>query len=400
MQPGSRNNLLVVGSHRGTTSQRYETAFHEYVHYVFRNATSFQYPTWYDEGLADLLSTIRGIEGGVSVGEVPASRAYAYRQYEPMPLREILTVQSTSALAREDRARFYAGSWLFAHYLQMNAGSEDGARRARQSLDYLGRIDQGRDRLAAFVEAFDMPVAEMDAALRTYAGGKLTALMLPDSMFDYNDEFTRRRLSRNEIAYALGHAVLEFHPEEAARFFGGNVKRAPDDVRSWAALGVALAKQGKLDEARAAVDVATAADLQDPIVHLDIAGFLRVSCEGRSELPACAPSELNRKMLEAVERAHELAPELFEVNYQLGVLRLQLRDGERAVEALERARSFLPSHYGATKILGVAYWQVRDYERAERYLTRALGWSADNQAENLNVRSLLQQLAMAKQLSR
>ena len=43
---------------RGMRSRRGPTALHEHVHFVLRNGEAIRYPAWYDEGLAEFLSTV------------------------------------------------------------------------------------------------------------------------------------------------------------------------------------------------------------------------------------------------------------------------------------------------------------------------------------------------------
>jgi len=63
----NRGFFILMGPDTETRS----VLFHEYVHLLMRNQGAFEYPVWYEEGLAELLETTSFREHLVSLGTAP-----------------------------------------------------------------------------------------------------------------------------------------------------------------------------------------------------------------------------------------------------------------------------------------------------------------------------------------
>ena len=70
MLPRTHRNFLVVQANAAADAG--STALHEYVHFVLRNGAATRYPAWYDEGLAEFLSTVSMQDEQVVIGTIPA----------------------------------------------------------------------------------------------------------------------------------------------------------------------------------------------------------------------------------------------------------------------------------------------------------------------------------------
>ena len=93
---GQRRNYAVInGKNRDLDAA--DVLFHEYVHYVLRNENALAYPAWYDEGLAEFLSTVRVREDRVEMG-LHAAIDEAQRAIDELAVgRKILTRRSRMA---------------------------------------------------------------------------------------------------------------------------------------------------------------------------------------------------------------------------------------------------------------------------------------------------------------
>ena len=135
-----------------------QVLFHEYVHYLQYQGTPTPYPIWYQEGLAEYLSSVRSIKGGLQVGEVLLTRIptlYADDWYHVKKLLEADIVPDRGAV-------FYGQSWLLTHMLY----SSQKFRAGRSA--FLNMLAKGTEPLEALRAVYKMEYATLDFALREY----------------------------------------------------------------------------------------------------------------------------------------------------------------------------------------------------------------------------------------
>ncbi|MCR8923446.1 hypothetical protein NO559_11720 [Dasania sp. GY-MA-18] len=92
--------------------------FHEYTHFLAHTNTPVNYPYWYIEGYAELLSTMEFDGNKINLGGIPAEREYDLVVNGLMDVQALLTAQRGS-LNKHDNAGLYASAWLFVHMLSM-----------------------------------------------------------------------------------------------------------------------------------------------------------------------------------------------------------------------------------------------------------------------------------------
>jgi hypothetical protein len=142
------------------------TALHEFTHKLVQQAFRGVLPVWFDEGLAELLSTTRRSQDHLVVGQAPRQRWDDLQSLPWLPLADVLSAgrdspQYTSPpLARA----FYAQSWLLAHYMQL--ANPD---RRQQLNTYLELVRQGASVDAAGEKAFTGGIVALEAELKAYA---------------------------------------------------------------------------------------------------------------------------------------------------------------------------------------------------------------------------------------
>jgi hypothetical protein len=115
--PRIHRNFLVVQA--SDAAEAGSTALHEYVHFVLRNGAAMRYPAWYDEGLAEFLSTVSLRDDKVVIGTIPPSRESWLLYGSPMSLRNLMTADDAYAGPPRLRQRFYAQSWSLAHFFHV-----------------------------------------------------------------------------------------------------------------------------------------------------------------------------------------------------------------------------------------------------------------------------------------
>ncbi len=393
MQSGTRRNLLVVGNTGGTSTGPHEVSFHSYVHYLVRNVSVFRYPPWYDEGFAELLSTLIHEDGFVMVGRAPAYHAYMWANEPRMSLSRMFSTKSLSELSRTERSQFNTTSWLFVHYVMFSEASRSNKLVAKNSR-FLELLNGGQPWETAFVTAFEIGVDEMYARIKEYAGESLPIYEIPDHLLDFEAGYQSRDLNRDEAAYFLAYAINADNPGEARRMLRTTFERNPEDWRALAGIGVTYQMEGDFATARKLTSQALDRDEGDYLLHIEYADALQASCLDRHS--ECVKEGVPEKLLTHYQRAYELEPDLLETNFTYASQLIVLGKAAEALPKLLRARELLPSHYLTTRRLGEAYLASGNLVESRRYLDRANGWAADSPQELKRVAKLLAKLDKAE----
>jgi Tfp pilus assembly protein PilF len=314
---------------------------HEYVHFLLRNRSLQAYPPWYDEGLAEFLSTIQVRDGSVEIGRVPERRIQSLGQTGWFPLEEVLALRNFAGMSRSHISAFYAESWAFVHYLNLGRGeSKPRAEMAR----YLKALRQGASNEEAVRQAFGESSATLGHKLGKYLKGRrYNFLTVGVDKFDTGAAPRSRTVGRAEVGRALGrlsNTIERFG--QAQRYYQAALAEDPADVAALAGLAGALAGREHWSEAEARYRVALASAPDDALVHLDYANALHARAEDAEE-------EAERKRLALRAREHyvrswkldDSIPETY-ARYGATFL-LDGKDAARGREALEHAHRMLPA---------------------------------------------------------
>ena len=141
-----------------------EVLFHEYTHYFMMQNFPAAYPRWYSEGYAEMLSTMRFLDGGAfHLGDPPQGRAFQIFQMQDFRLHEML--DSNHRLSGRDAFQHYGTGWLLAHYLSFDIEREQTLRR------YLVALGNGADSLTTAREMFG-DLRELERTLDRYKEGQ------------------------------------------------------------------------------------------------------------------------------------------------------------------------------------------------------------------------------------
>ena len=155
--------------------ESFPVAIHEYTHLMVKH-TEIKVPAWFNEGLAELYSSLRPEGEKVIVGDLLAGRYLTLKNEKWLPLDQLLEVDHNSPYYNEKNKMgiFYAESWALTHMLQL-----DPAYRPDFS-KFLAAIGEPGGAAAAFQKAYgkDVPVVAKD--LRKYMdGNKFFAAVFP-----------------------------------------------------------------------------------------------------------------------------------------------------------------------------------------------------------------------------
>jgi hypothetical protein len=163
---GQRSFALISGSDPSMETR--QKLFHEFTHYLMSaKARVREYPLWYNEGLAEMLSSVAWKDGSAIVGLPPARIAGARALGRWIPLESLLSAHTSSGMSPEDADLFYAEAWALVHHLH-TAKHGGGADRYPQMLDYLQRVRGGSDWREAANRAFGATLDDLEVELRRH----------------------------------------------------------------------------------------------------------------------------------------------------------------------------------------------------------------------------------------
>ena len=152
---------LVDGSGPWRTTVR--IALHEYVHYFL--ACHGDFPTWYEEGLADYLAFLNVSDGSIELGLEDPLRVNLLRGRASMPLPALISGDTASPQYGDAKllGRFHDTAWSLFHYLRL------GRPQGREGLArYLASFQAGVPSPAALEEALGVSLPALQQELAAY----------------------------------------------------------------------------------------------------------------------------------------------------------------------------------------------------------------------------------------
>lgn len=344
-----------------------DTGMHEYAHYLLRNQTAWNYPLWYEEGLASYLgmAQLRGsgpVLGQLGVAPLAArKRNFLSAHEEEVTYEEVVGATSSMGWPPAKLAGFYEKSWLLVHFIRL--GHRLGYPDLRERLaDYLAQPQ--RD----FAAAFRLSPTALGELLRGYWGRRShprETVRLPET----EDAIAARRClstSASRMELALGIAGLNPTLAVAAlRSLDG-----PASADRLTALSEALAR---IDPKQAAAAVEEALELEPdhPGAAIQRAN-LKVQRCALSSSPICLANWA--EAAELYRRAWTADSERYDAAYGLGVAYLHTGRAEKALSHLRLAWEKMPAAAQTNFYLGEAYRILGD-QRADEHLQKARNWA-------------------------
>lgn len=328
-----RSNLMVSLAPR-VRRRVSERVLHQYAHARLRGASMRPLPSWYEEGMAALLSGIRIRGAEVEIGALPWTMASELGYRDWVSVDELISRTPGPDATSEDRARYAAQSWALVHYLLLDR--KIGWSAIAPQVDrYVDLIDLGTSPSTAYRIAFGESTTTSDRKLRSVLRkGKIGGVQYSAANLGVGSSRHLPDLrvpTRSEVATGLGELALRRGDLERAQvLYEAAIAADPESARSHAGLGNTLRAAERFDEALRSLDHAARLDSQDPEVLLDLGAYHAEQAGQATEL------ERHRRELAAArklfERALEQAPGDPEALAGLG--ELDLVPGEPAERAL------------------------------------------------------------------
>jgi hypothetical protein len=197
------DRAIILMSPRDEQQQAQQLVFHEYVHHLFR-VMEERPPTWYNEGMAELFSTLQEESGRLVLGRPIVGRVGQLQREGLMPLEKLFAVSHDSAVFRdgEHTGQFYSQSWALVHFC------------------YLGATDIPREKLTLFLNVARSPrFAEQPERVRAFTrelfGFDYPELQQRVERYMRVGRYQGRTLPLPQIADAKTYASRVVPPEEA-----------------------------------------------------------------------------------------------------------------------------------------------------------------------------------------
>lgn len=198
-----RGPIIVMGSPRGyTKSAANSVLYHEYIHYLVRARGGVRFPTWYDEGIAEVFSTMQIKGNRVILGAIPEGRANTISSVRMMGIEKLFSIRSTNR-GRLTTAKIYASGWLAAHFFAF--GSNNGFDNYQAQLaNMFKQINAGVPVDEAYNRFFDISYDALGEQINRYAklrNYQVVAMLAPNINKDIHAQAMSENAAITEIAY-------------------------------------------------------------------------------------------------------------------------------------------------------------------------------------------------------
>ena len=354
MLPGSERNYLVVNG--DALGEAVPIAFHEFVHLVLHDQAGVSYPAWFNEGLAEMLSTVRFEEGKAVIGDIPASRAGSLLYGSSLGIRRIFTARDVMQWSSRATSMFYAEAWALTHFLHTNH-LLGGERHVDKMTAYLDAVLRGAEPEPAFERAFGTSFEDFESEFLAHvSAGKFPRLALESAAVAADVSVEIEPMEARQHLILLGDLATSLGPDWTD--LAENHYRSAHEIDPTWALAAAsrarvLAHGGETEPAHRIL-----AELQ--IDTLDDAATLQRAADAFSGLKVAGRAkDLYRASL-------RLEPERVASLVGLAAM-LAMDSGENleAIELLEKARRSQPNSTAISTALARRYVAASSPEGAK-----------------------------------
>ena len=309
--------VLHLGAGTRQTSQ---LAFHLYAHLL--SGPFPEWPAWWKEGLAELLSTAEFGTSKVRLGQAPERHLAYLRTHPPMPLAELFAVDH-NALSYDEGTKsgpFYATSWLLVHKLLIKSG----LRRLVGADEFNRLLSSGNDLQQSLAKAFQIDVDALDADLKqTGRQFAFSAMQVDLEAASDARKTSTTQPSPAEVQAYLGDLLYRsLRATEAEDWFNKAIALEPRLPLPYEGLGWLRIQQNRRREAAEYFKQANQYGSKNALSHYHYAEMLLQNLSKDTDNAALA--DLARRELEI---AIQLRPSFAAAHYTLAHLSLMLGRG-------------------------------------------------------------------------
>lgn len=335
-ESGVERDYMVL--HAGPVSN--PVVFHEFVHLVL-SRSSPPPPLWFEEGTAELYSTLEPSADRVRVGEPIASHLATLQRARWLTAAELgaMTNQSPEYAGRDRSSLFYAESWALVHMLNLAPAWRDGMP------GFILALSAGRPPAEAFESAFGRSIDAALSDLRRYLRSmhSVTVGAPPPARSETRTE----PVSTDGATRVLIDLALETNrPRQAHHLVEAFAKRNPQSPDLPAVRASLALAEGRQDEALADFEAAMRMGTRDASVYLEYAMLQQDRHAPRQDIDAL------------LEHAVTLDPDFGAAQFLLGVRQTDDGNLTSAVEHLKLAVRARPRRSDYWHALGYAQFKL------------------------------------------
>lgn len=339
---------------------------HDFAHALLRGRDGFAAPLWYDEGIAQLASTIEVRDGAASIGGLRADHLRALRSGPRMPVRTTLDLESFAGPQDPQRAALQAESWSLLHYLFF--GQRTPRHLPRQLL-VLARADRVDD--ALLERELQLTSDDLDRGLQHYPVRAQGGALEIRSGAEAGPPFRARPLPTSEVLVELGELALALDRSSVARHhFERALASEAQAARVQAGLGAADGLDGQWTQAAARLESALTLAPGDPRIERAAADLWLARAKVAED-----PDTRQRYAERAREHYRQsLTGDPTQAGAHAGIASSHLVAGQAldaALQALERAEAQNPAS-GEIRLLRVQWLLASGQAQPAHDLARAI----------------------------
>lgn len=340
----------------------FNVIFHEYTHLLVNN-TFKNAPVWFNEGLAEYYSTFKITDDQkIALGLPIGNHVHLLRQNKMLPLRTLFEVDHKSPYYNEGKKQsiFYAQSWALMHYLLIGK-----AGKVEKLGKFMDLMSNGVPMETAFQQAFEVSFESMEKELKDY--------VKQDRYNFINGHFERKLeldtsaaatpLTEAEVQAYLGDLLWHSRRADCLKYLEKALELDPNQPMAHASLGMVRFYEGKVDEARASLERAVAANSQNYLAHYYYAYTL--SRQRPEDTKANYTPEQAKKIREHLQRAIALRPDYPESYDLLAFVSLVNgtdKEVDEAIAAMKQVLSASPGRTESAFMLVQLYLRKQDYK--------------------------------------
>jgi tetratricopeptide (TPR) repeat protein len=309
-----------------------------YARRLFRSAGSLGLPLWYDEGFAQLASTLQVHRDRADVGILREDHVRLLREKSWIDVRRILSARSLEGWSTPQRDMFEAESWALAHYLKLGGGLGQSDPRLAH---YLARLREGDSLTEAARQAFG---GQLNRAVpRHIREQEFDSVTIGIEPVPEPSDAKPRALSRSEVLEELGNLSNALDRSAQAReYFEAAASAGGGAAHSAAGIGVALTHEEDWELAEKQLRRAANIAPNDPFVQLDLGNTLLARAGAASD--SMERGRLIELARERYARSQALRNAIPETHSMLAVSYLiEGRDAARGIAHSDAALALLPA---------------------------------------------------------
>lgn len=378
-QPGPDVNYITLSTESRGDQDPYNIIFHEYTHLLVNNSFGSS-PAWFNEGLAELFSTLSlDSDQRVILGRPIRRHINSLHQNPMLPLRTLFQVDVKSPYYNESRKQsiFYAESWALIHLLMLNKSSE----RANQLLTFLDLLRSGTSQEAAFQTAFSTTFENMETELRTYVQQdryRFTETSVVQRLTG-NPQMISAPVSEGNVQAYLGDMLAHSHRQEAESYLQRALQLNPNLTFAYESLGILKYQQGKSGEAINYLQHAVDADSRNALVQYFYAAALCRPEGNDGKLSLGIAPDVGTKARTALKKAIALRPDFTESYNLLAYVNLVSgTEIDETIQLLQTALRRTPQRLDLVYMLGQLYMHDDNYQIARPLLEKVVAGSVDD----------------------